>query len=249
MDKPKILRDNKNKSGIYRWVNKVNGKSYIGSSVNLSRRFRGYYSIRFLEKEIKKNKSAVYRSLIKHGYSNFSVEILEYCDPKNLIKREQYYLDKLKPEYNILRIAGSSLGFKHSADSLIFSHLNLLNANPKYRAKRIEQLKRLHADPEYIAKRLEHLKRLHSTQEHKQQIKQLGKNNKGRPKTDGSGKPSFPIEVLDLETGIKTIYTSINEAARSIEVAQSSMSLAFKRKPGESTILMKKKRYQITKLP
>lgn len=80
---PKILRDNKNKSGIYRWVNKVNGKSYIGSSVNLSRRFRGYYSIRFLEKEIKKNKSAVYRSLIKLGYSNFSVEILEYCDPKN----------------------------------------------------------------------------------------------------------------------------------------------------------------------
>lgn len=32
--------------------------------------------------------------------------------------REQYYLDLLKPEYNILTKAGSSLGFKHSEDTL-----------------------------------------------------------------------------------------------------------------------------------
>jgi len=30
------------------------------------------------------------------------LEILEYCDPLNIISREQYYLDNLKPEYNIL---------------------------------------------------------------------------------------------------------------------------------------------------
>jgi NUMOD1 domain len=42
------------------------------------------------------------------------LEILEYCDTDNLLKREQYYLDNLKPEYNILKIAGSVLGFKHS---------------------------------------------------------------------------------------------------------------------------------------
>jgi hypothetical protein len=34
------------------------------------------------------------------------------------LSREQYYLDLLKPEYNILKIAGSSLGYKHSENTL-----------------------------------------------------------------------------------------------------------------------------------
>jgi hypothetical protein len=71
------------------------GKFYIGSSVNLSKRFRDYYSIRFLEKEIKKNNSIIYRSLFKHGYSSFSLEIIEYCDKSEIISREQYYIDQL----------------------------------------------------------------------------------------------------------------------------------------------------------
>lgn len=49
---------------------------------------------------------------MKYGYSKFSVEILEYCDPENLIEREQYYIDLLKPEYNMLKVAGSSRGYR-----------------------------------------------------------------------------------------------------------------------------------------
>ena len=44
-----ILYDNKNKAGIYRWINKINNKIYVGSSVNLALRFRNYFSINFLE--------------------------------------------------------------------------------------------------------------------------------------------------------------------------------------------------------
>lgn len=51
--------------------------------------------------------------MLKYRHSAFSLEILEYCDPLSLITREQYYLDLLKPELNILRVAGSSAGFKH----------------------------------------------------------------------------------------------------------------------------------------
>jgi group I intron endonuclease len=54
------------------------------------------------------------RALIKYGYSSFSLEILEYCDIADLTKKEQYYLDKLNPGYNIFKIAASSLGFLHS---------------------------------------------------------------------------------------------------------------------------------------
>ena len=40
----------------------------------------------------------------------FMLEILEYCDPDMVIEREQYYIDTLKPEYNILKTAGSLKG-------------------------------------------------------------------------------------------------------------------------------------------
>jgi group I intron endonuclease len=54
--------------------------------------------------------------LIKFGYLKFSLEILEYCEPKDVIKREQHYLNILKPEYNILKTAGSVLGLKHTEE-------------------------------------------------------------------------------------------------------------------------------------
>lgn len=41
-DRKLIIKENKKKSGIYRWVNTVNGNSYIGSSSNLSTRFSDY---------------------------------------------------------------------------------------------------------------------------------------------------------------------------------------------------------------
>jgi len=59
----------------------------------------------------------IYRALLNNGYSNFSLAIIEYCEPENCLKREQYYIDLLKPEYNILKIAGSSLGHKHSQET------------------------------------------------------------------------------------------------------------------------------------
>jgi group I intron endonuclease len=58
--------------------------------------------------------------LVKYGHSTFKLEILEYCEADRLIilEREQYYIDLLKPEYNILKIAGSPLGYKHTEESL-----------------------------------------------------------------------------------------------------------------------------------
>ena len=34
-DKEKIIKENKDKSGIYRWENNINGKQYIGSAIDL----------------------------------------------------------------------------------------------------------------------------------------------------------------------------------------------------------------------
>lgn len=61
--------------------------------------------------------SIIYNSLLKNGYSNFTLEILEFCTAENCIKKEQYYIDLLKPEYNLLPTAGSWLGYKHLEES------------------------------------------------------------------------------------------------------------------------------------
>ena len=111
-----IYEENRNKSGIYRWNNLVTGNSYVGSAINLTNRLKKYF---FLKKEILKYRSKINNSLLKYGYNKFSLYILEYCEPSVLIKREQYYFDILKPEYNILKIAGSRLGCKHSLEIII----------------------------------------------------------------------------------------------------------------------------------
>lgn len=94
-EKTSILLENKGKSGIYMWINKVNGKTYVGSSVDLSKRLRNYFKVSYLS--YPKGIMLIYKALLAHGYDNFRLDILEYCEPSGLIKREQYYLDLLKP--------------------------------------------------------------------------------------------------------------------------------------------------------
>jgi group I intron endonuclease len=109
-----ILNENRKKSGIYRLNNLITNKSYVGSSICLSDRFNHYYSAGLLKIILSKGSSGICSALLKYGYSKFSLDILEYCEIDVLIEREQHYIDLLKPEYNILKIAGSRLGSKHS---------------------------------------------------------------------------------------------------------------------------------------
>ena len=94
-------------SGIYKIVNLINNKIYVGSAVNFKNRFKTHLS------RLKNNKHhsiILQNSWNKYGGDNFKFEIIEECDKLILIKREQYYIDELKPYYNICKIAGNSLG-------------------------------------------------------------------------------------------------------------------------------------------
>ena len=44
------------------------------------------------------------------------IEILEITDniKVKLLEREQFWIDNLKPQYNILLVAGSNLGYQHT---------------------------------------------------------------------------------------------------------------------------------------
>jgi len=95
-------------------VNNLNGKTYVGSAINLSKRLGSYFN----EKELNKNPRPIQDALLKYGHLNFTLEILEYCSKSKLLEREQFYLDLLIPDYNILKYAYSLLGFKHSEETL-----------------------------------------------------------------------------------------------------------------------------------
>lgn len=42
--KIQLLKDSKDKIVVYRWVNAINNKTYVGSSVNLQNRLYKYFS-------------------------------------------------------------------------------------------------------------------------------------------------------------------------------------------------------------
>lgn len=132
-----IYKENRGKSGIYRINNIITGKSYVGSATDLPRIFSNYSSIKYLKY---KSNSRINRALLKYGYENFSLDILEYCNKENVISREQYYIDFFKSEYNILQIAGSSLGFKHSLyTKLIMSDLKIGERNGMFNKKHTKE--------------------------------------------------------------------------------------------------------------
>lgn len=112
-----ILLENKNKSGIYKWENKISGEYYIGSAVDLSKRMSEYYRESYITHP-SRGKSIICYALVKYGYNNFSLSILEYCNRTEVISREQYYLDLLNPSYNILKYAYSSDGYKHTLEAI-----------------------------------------------------------------------------------------------------------------------------------
>lgn len=106
------------KSGIYQIVNKLNGKIYVGSAINLNNRFSSHVSKLFKNKHVN-----VYlqRAWNKYGKEAFEFLILEYVDDKaKLTTKEQNWIDWLKSSdpdygYNIRKIANSNLGLKYPA--------------------------------------------------------------------------------------------------------------------------------------
>lgn len=124
------------KSGIYAIINIVNDKHYIGSAVNFKIRRRLHFN------ELKRNEhrnSKLQNSWNKNWPFDFIFVILECCDKEKLIEREQLWIDNLKPEYNILKIAGSVLGHKHDDETRAKMSANQ-NRSQETRKRRSEAL-------------------------------------------------------------------------------------------------------------
>lgn len=72
------------KCGIYKVTNKINGKSYIGQSVDIFDRWSAHCTMC--------DDTVFHRALKKYGTCNFEWEILELCTEGELDIREKYYI-------------------------------------------------------------------------------------------------------------------------------------------------------------
>lgn len=79
--------------GVYSIINTVTGKSYIGSSCDIKRRFNHHRQ--WLDKNIH-HCMYLQRSWNKHGKHNFVFNIIQECKKQDLLILEQELLDKAK---------------------------------------------------------------------------------------------------------------------------------------------------------
>lgn len=97
-------------SGIYCITSTVNGKQYVGSSVDIGERWKSH--LRLLKK------GSHHSPHLQNHVNKYTVEDLmfnvieEVVDVSLLINVEQYYIDTIKPKFNCAPNAGSVLGLK-----------------------------------------------------------------------------------------------------------------------------------------
>lgn len=81
--------------GIYKVTNKINGKVYIGQSVDIGKRWRQHMTA--------KDDIYFHKAIQKYGVENFEWEVIEQCKKKDLDEREIYwieYYDSYNKGYN-----------------------------------------------------------------------------------------------------------------------------------------------------
>lgn len=134
----KIEYDLKGKSGIYMFFNMVSGKRYVGSSVDIYNRIHEHYH----NLENNKSHNAHFQSSWnKYGKDAFIYCVLEYCNAEDRFNREQYYIDSLKPEYNLTLNVVANFGHKVSEETKTKISNTL---KERYKSGEIETYKQQH---------------------------------------------------------------------------------------------------------
>lgn len=78
--------------GIYKIENKVNGKVYIGQSVNIRKRFIEHRYRAYDKKDEDTYSLYLYTAIRKYGKENFAFSVVEECRPEELNDREKYWI-------------------------------------------------------------------------------------------------------------------------------------------------------------
>lgn len=104
-------------TGIYKIENQINGKVYIGQSVNITKRWQEHRSRAFNSSDRCYN-LYLYKAIRKYGLNNFSFEILEECPESELNSREIFYISLFNSSnkdngYNLTKGGASILKYNY----------------------------------------------------------------------------------------------------------------------------------------
>lgn len=101
--------------GVYEIRNTINGHRYIGSSVDIERRWKSH--VRKLNNNKHENNILI-RAWNKYGKKSFEFNILAHCPKESLLNFEQIFLNEESCEYNIANCARAPLlGLTHSKET------------------------------------------------------------------------------------------------------------------------------------
>jgi len=159
-------------------------------------------------------------SLLKHGHLNFSLTILEYCEPEKCLEREKHYWGLLNPEYNIAKEPDAPFsGRSHSDESKTkISDALAGEKNPMFGKNHSENTKTIMSEAKTGENNPMYGKN------HSDESKQIMSDaKKGKGRAEGAGKPSQVIEVTDITKNTTTSYNSISEAGRALNINESSI--------------------------
>jgi len=104
------------KGGLYCITNTITNKSYVGSTVDLRKRWNVHRS---LLRNGKHHSPYLQNSWNKHGEKAFSFTVIQYTDDSKIaLMLEQHFIDTLRPEYNVSPTAKSNAGSKKSTETI-----------------------------------------------------------------------------------------------------------------------------------
>lgn len=209
-----------NYSGIYKILNTITGDFYIGSS-SRTLKSRWYDHRKNLRGNRHCNKHLQF-AWNKYGEKNFEFIEVEKVIPEECIRREQFYIDTLKPIYNKAPIAGSILGIKKTKESIEKQRCSL---------KRYYEVN----DAPWLGKKFsnEHRKKLsnsHKGYEHtEEQKKKISESNKQYIKEN-----NIDMSVRAMKKPIICITTnqqfiSIRDAAKFFNLNECHLSVCLKK--------------------
>ncbi|MCC5894830.1 MAG: GIY-YIG nuclease family protein [Alkalibacterium sp.] len=83
-------------SAIYKITNTINGRTYVGRSKNVYKRWGRH------REDAKFRRLPLYEDIRSFGIHNFAFSIIEECEPEMLDERELFYFKLINPEYNVV---------------------------------------------------------------------------------------------------------------------------------------------------
>lgn len=147
---------------VYRIVNKVTNKCYVGQSVNVKKRLKDHFQ---LLRAGKHHSVKLQRSFDKYGEENFFGDVEFICDdPEELTSVEQMLIDgamwfEQEPWYNISLVVDAPMrGRRHTEETRKRISQACRNntqrfGDPEYRKTLSKaQIKRRFEDPNFVAK-------------------------------------------------------------------------------------------------